>query len=476
MSNPRKFDDDTSKNLSKNKHIEKSMFGELWSALSATMIYEPNLSYIGMNQAINLGTEFFSQECNKSPNNIYISSGLTRTITTALLALRFVPNAVILVVPFISETTKDDNDDIQNIAVSSEMLKKKILFIKNWLEENWIIRFDDIEIINFLITIYKNINITNKEMIKIKNNIHRQLQCRKSEICRKKYSADLQNLVMELIKNFNDLTFNKMSKYDNSFILTTYDKLSAFSDKINIFKRGPLVDFTFYKFYEEKYSKYKNLQKPENIGKRAELQRLGTMPTGCPNPHLKEIDYFFNHVLLKIFKYVKQSKDIDTHTLVNSKIYAFAHGDLIKKLCESKNKTRYEELYDKLDNMPNTMVVSNTITIDIVPKDITIKNFNFDIIHEPSNIRSKYYYFEHYNENVCRRESVKGIINYPLGELGKRGHALDLENYPSTEDVSFYYKNPEKYDSEIVDIYSQKYLKYKKKYLNLKKIIFNAYI
>lgn len=124
--------------------------------IASAFLYEPNLSFIGMNHAINLGTNYFVY--NNNEHNIYISSPLTRTITTALLSLRFVENAVIYVVPYINEKNNPSNIvgmDYQNTAVDSVLLKKKILFVKEWLEHFWIIKFDDIEIRKFLINIYE---------------------------------------------------------------------------------------------------------------------------------------------------------------------------------------------------------------------------------------------------------------------------------------------------------------------------------
>ena len=106
-----------------------------------------------------------------------------------------------------------------------------------------------------------------------------------------------------------------------------------------------------------------------------------------------------------------------------------------------------------------------------------IISHDFKIIYTPIQIRSSYYNFEHYNENVCKRESIKGIINYPLGHPSE---ILDLRQYPPTSSVAFYYDNIERYNEAILPTqiggYKQKYLKYKEKYLNLKNIIFNAYI
>ena len=111
--------------------------------------------------------------------------------------------------------------------------------------------------------------------------------------------------------------------------------------------------------------------------------------------------------------------------------------------------------------MMNTTVVSNTITFGQLHRII---NHEFEIIHIPTQIRSSYYNFEYYNADICKLQSIKGIINYPLGDPQVD---LDREKYIPTEDVKFFYDDGKNYNGLPLQI-QQKYLKYKKKYLNLK--------
>jgi hypothetical protein len=436
----KRFKDDTTSNLEKNKHASKNMLSSFFSAIKAINDYEPNLTYIGMNQAINLGTDFFSKPEHTNPNNIYLSSGLTRTITTALLALRYKQDAVIYVVPYINETSKGV-DDKQNNAVPSIILKKKILFIKDWLEKNWIIEFDDIEIINFLIVIYENIDVNDTIMKELKDKIEYVLECRKSETCRETKKSNLQELITKLIDEMTsrfryEHRFFKSDIQNNNldFVMNTYNKLKSIN--LREFKRGPKVDFSIYEFYEKIYSK--------------------KFPW-YHSPYQQNVNHFLNDVLLKRFKDLK-----------NLKFYAFAHGNLIKDLWFESKPDTYERYQHKTEeDILNTLVVSDNLTVS--KKLNKVINHDFEIIYTPIQIRSSYYNFEHYNENVCKRESIKGIINYPLGHPHE---ILNLRHYPPTSSVAFYYNNKERYEAMLpnqIGGYKQKYLKYKEKYLNLKK-------
>src|SRR5579863_10548211 len=120
-------------------------------------LYHPNLSFIGMQQAILLGTDFVR---NQLPYDAVFVSPSLRTIMTALLAFRGT-NQRIIVIPFIVEhlniAGKFDN---VNPPLALDKLKKYVAFVKDWLEENWIENFDDIE----LMTLLNTINSTIKEI------------------------------------------------------------------------------------------------------------------------------------------------------------------------------------------------------------------------------------------------------------------------------------------------------------------------
>lgn len=452
------------------KTDDKSTLSSTYSYIINKFKYEPNLTYIGMNHSINLGTDFFSQPHRNNSKNIYISSGLTRTITTALLALRFIPNAVIYVVPYINEIHNGwDNivGDKQNKAVESSILIKKIMFIKDWLERNWITRFDDIEIINFLIAIYEIINeeITVVPGIEkprtIKEKIKNVLDCRKNIKCRNENIGNVQNLVLEIVNNKyikkgiyfrwgknNDI--KDETKY--KFVMNTIKKVKKLlEDRKNI--RGPIVNFEIYNYFEHLYS-------------------IGTKD--IPDTKYSNSDFFLSNVLKVIHNDIifneenrtypqnlKRSNQVNTDDIT---IYAFIHGSLIRKMWKENKSDTYAINEDELEDMMNTTIISNTITFGQLHRII---DHDFEIIHRPTKIRSSYYNFEHYNTNVCKLQSIKGIINYPLGEPLTD---LDRIKYVPTQDVEFFYGNEKKYNNLPLQIggYKQKYLKYKKKYLNLK--------
>ena len=118
------------------------------SLLKSTWKYQPNLSFIGMQQAILLGTDFINKE---PAYDVVFASPTVRAIMTAMLGFRSKPNVVIYVVPYISEhqnPMKDITGDYQNKPVNSNILKRIISFMKDWLSRKWFYFYDDIEVIN----------------------------------------------------------------------------------------------------------------------------------------------------------------------------------------------------------------------------------------------------------------------------------------------------------------------------------------
>jgi len=452
------------------EHKQEDLFQRVKSGVTASNYWEPNLSYIGMNQAINLGTDFFSTRNN--PKNIYISSGLTRTITTALLALRFIPEAVIYVVPYINEIgniAQTFRADWQNTAVKSSILKKKILFIKNWLDINWITRFDDIEIINFLITIYEIIDDYYSGGPNYKQRIIEVLNCRKNRQCRDTNMEQLQELVLLLINDqyiispeYTYLKREDRDKYD--FVINTARRIRLFIENINIYKRGPTVNFEIYDYYEK-------LRETPNY------QRV------IPDTTLSNIDFFLSDVLKVIHRdirvdpvtckyptYLQMLPDTDREPIT---IYAFVHGSLIRDMWKRFSNDTYEQFRHPLEEMMNTFIVSDTITLRKISNKIINHDFKM-IDYKPVKIRSSYNNFEKFNKNVCNLNSIKGIINFQLGDP-TRDH---IHNLPPAEDVQFFYPitgtNYQRIYRDDLPLqiagYKKKYLKYKQKYLDQKKI------
>jgi len=448
-------------------------FSTTASKIKGTFMYEPNLSYVGMSHAINLGTNFFSKDEHSNNTNIYISSALTRTITTALLALRFVPNAVIYVVPYINEINNAGEQlgiDFQNTAVKSSILKKKILFIKKWLDINWITYFDDIEIINFLIIIYEIIDISiNADAKKVKETIIIVLNCRKYIGCRRDNYKQLQEYVVKLLK-MKDLDSYLIRKDNTKYTLVTdfIKKAQTLVSNLTQFKYGPTVNFEIYDYYEQLRTKpgYKDI---------------------IPDTTISNINFFLTDVLKIIYRdikfpenfqiYPKNLKKLEDGPRKDINIYAFAHGNLIRQIWrEFHNKEDESQLYGNvkhtLETMMNTAVISDIITLT---KDLhRILKHKFTIIHTPEKIRSTYYNFEKYHPDVCKLQSIKGIINYPLyhDTLDTSKVAVFKNNYPPDKNSEFFYNDIAHYTNDlplVIEGYERKYLKYKQKYLDLKK-------
>jgi hypothetical protein len=398
--------------------------------------------------------------------NIYISSPLTRTITTALLALRFVENAVIYVVPCINEIENVSSKvgiDHQNTAVPCNLLKKKIFFIKEWLGKFWITKFDDIEIRNFLKNIYRTTTNENLKLV-IYNFFYKRMQGNKS------LDLDLKNiqpLINNLICDDNLLSYIKRDDCDlYEKIVRTLDKLKKYKNKFDKFKKGPTVNFEIYEHYE----KLKKNKQYEHV---------------IPNLAHTNTDFFYTNVLNVILRDIRFNEDTNSYPkqlrFMNMKenyngvkIFAFAHGSLIRNIWKTFNPDTYENKSHELENMMNTAIITDKIEICtcnhiIINHEFSINDYKPEKIRKIDDLN-----FESYNENICKLESVKGIINY-FDELDKP----EFQKYQSS-DIDYYKANRDKFNNDNLpsqfaganlnntDPYKNKYIKYKNKYLNLK--------
>jgi len=140
----------------------------LFSKIKSLLFYEPSLSFIGMQQAILLGSklnDFNDDFC-------FICSSMTRTIMTALFSLRNKTNVKIYVCPYINEIPSPISYfgvDYHNTAVPSHILKQRIDYVLSWIKKNWIDVFDDIMFFDELLEIKnKNDKLKND---KLKNEV-----------------------------------------------------------------------------------------------------------------------------------------------------------------------------------------------------------------------------------------------------------------------------------------------------------------
>jgi hypothetical protein len=375
-----------------------------------SLVYEPNLSFIGMSQAINL-----SSYINKIHDNvdIFISSPMTRTIMTALISLRYqnlIKSITVYICPFINEFTSVDFLDIndyQNKAVPSTTLIKRILFIKDWMERNWISSYDDIEVIDDLITIY---DVADKDY---KDRLTKIFNCRKNK---NKTTCNTDNET-NIVRFINDFITNKENIDSSIQVIKDFiTKYTLIMDKDNFvkFKRGPEINYDIYKYYEE-------------------IEPKITLKT----------DY--NKFLSEVIPYIQQTPSYNNP----KKFVIYSHGLFIKDIWKVLNLSSYKFYEEELQHLMNTQVL----------KHEKYSEYNyFRLDNSPVKIRDSYFNFEEYNQNVCRKQSVKGVINYKFAEI----KPSNLEPYPKEQmdnDVRFVYEEEQ---------YKIKYLKYKQKYLKLK--------
>lgn len=455
-------------NLNKdfNQKLSKNLFEnmkELTSIAKAFSKYHPNLSYIGIQQSILL-----NMKLRKSPRSytaVFVSPTV-RTIMTAMIALRGL-STKIYVVPFISEHINLAGPfDDQNTALESSLLKRQITFIKKWFEENWISKFDDICIMMTLrklknileSTTNTNIHTNNsKDFINQINDIFEckivpsQPQAKDSEKSSEKCNnlTKIKTLLDKLQKDFSceneDTDCKKITKIAENLTLMISPS----------YLRGHPICFSMLENYE-------NIANKENQNNsKYYINQLLRKP---------DFSKFYTSILPTAVKMntLTTSSDI--------KIMCVSHGGVMKKFFSQK----YSET-EAPKHILNTQIFREIIPTNYI--DFT-KNGGFHWNHYvPTKIRSNFENFEALNTDICRLESLKGIINYPLYNpdwATKIKPAISfLEKKPLKEyvsnDVQFYFDNIEQYHKPTginvmggsnVD-FNKKYKKYKKKYDNL---------
>jgi bisphosphoglycerate-dependent phosphoglycerate mutase len=349
--------------------------------------YHPNLSYIGMQQAILLG-KFIK---NIDYDIICVSPTL-RTIMTALMALRGT-NHKIYVVPFIIEDTNPLclGNDMQNTPLSSLSLQQNVLFIKDWLEKNWIENFDDIELMDNLSAL-KNILVgsgNNKKEIELIDKI-------------------LNYKIRTTLNDVKNLT-HTLSNIQN----VQAQKMVGIIKKMCDIKyiRGPDIDFTILEHFESDLYK-------------------------------QSFDEFFNLII----PYISNVNNIQKSNL---KILCVTHGNSMANYFKNKYN---------ISNMAhpcNTETYEEIIKCSPNFKNIYDKQFN-NSIYKPIKIRTNYENFESINGNICALNGLKGVVNNNINCNCNANNELQ-------KDVKFFCENSNKY---VHDNYKNKYIKYKRKYIN----------
>ena len=451
------------------------------SSNKSAFVYEPNLSFIGMQHAIMLDLKFVENEMNTLPYDIVFVSPLTRTIMTALMAFRHYPNIKIYVVPYISEHLNISSsvgigsiDDYQNKPVSSYDLKKRIKFIKDWLETNWLEYYDDIEVITTLRYIRDDIMSRNSsdnnfdiKLNIVLNEITEALQCRP-----KGYITDYgligighRKIAYKTLCNMKRAIVSVVEAR-NSFNSNVQGKIDRLNDllKPNII-RGPEVDFSI-------------LEKIENSGKDLH----------------SNFEKFYEEILPEFL-----------NRLNNHKILCVSHGSVMKEYFNQQYPTA------NISDVTNTQVFEEIISYNAMSfNGFQHLNLNSQK-YLPISIRQSFQNFEYVNYDICRTESIKGIINYYMNknfeniyenikkQKSNKDEKVSIYNdkvpqddallvpassyYTSffaqksidyvNPDVKFYYNKKWSDFAPVNNIvkggYYDKYKKYKQKYLELKK-------
>lgn len=445
------------------------------SQIKATAKYHPNLSFIGMQQAILLGSEYSKD---KKYDAIFVSASL-RSIMTAMMALRGC-DCVIHVIPYITEhinlAGKIDKD-YQNKSVPPEILKRLVLYVKDWLENNWIKYFDDIMLIeklNKLKKFYVYKNLPQQDIILIdtilscKTNIDKKQWLSRQNYYLKtnpdlKYESWYKDCVDKIMFNISILTDaleSEINTYDTKLLRgkEIHTGLKPYYDfLINIrkpqFIRGPPVDFTYWEKYQDDTTK---LTQDEIFNK------------------------FYTDFLPQ---YIKD------HNKLKYNFMCVSHGSIMRNYF----KTKYPDTkIPGKNDMYNTQVCHEEFDFNILLHDYTITNNNINCYqYVPKKIRTneKYKDLELQNINICRTESLKGMLNYPIWDIEKSsgfqptlgiGQVINFPlNTYATIDNQFlfekdgtilknnkYYKESDK--TIITGGSKHKYEKYKAKYLQLK--------
>lgn len=383
-----------------------------WNTITTTKLksswnYEPNLSYIGMQQAIKLRTNYLKGKS----YDIVVCSCSTRTIMTALLACRHNFNATIFVVPYISEIQNIVSyigKDYQNTGVSSSVLKQRIAFIKDWLEYNWINNFDDIEIMEDLAAIKKfikshfNTDPLISQIDELLNN-----KPRKGIVTNFDTSKYVPVSVIDIIKGVIKLFEGAV--HEDPFVA----KYIPILENCRRFIRGPPVNFSILEYFEKEYQKRHNdLMKSQY------------------DTHNNNIFFFYTQVIQQLNKIVIKNNN-DTLSIL-----CFSHGSLIRYIWKTKNPKTYEKLAEELKHMRNTTVITENLNAN-----------TFTIVYTPPLIRTTYQNFESLNIDVCRTESIKGILNFDLADTALTSTLKTYVVAPvvavekRTEDVKFFNKD-----------------------------------
>ena len=415
------------------------------SMFSLGQISHPPLSYLGIQQAINLGINNKIIDINF--DRYYCSPSL-RTIMTACLALRKKANARtnpirLYLNPYLIEKRSIGEYDRQNSIVPNIQLEKMIIYLKLWFKEHYFNNYIDYEFVYIMYDLVRLLNHDNnltkykeliKNLLKVKETVKtvktsETTETKKEllnkllkELKKEDYKEPIKKFSIINIENGDDIYIKILSFIDNPIldekekeeensIILDYriiiEQLKTFRDE-KIFMNNIIIDYSYYDFYDFK-------EHDANI-------------------HKFIIDYIF------FFKDNMPKKDY--------KILCFSHGaTLFESFSLETSLKNTEILHYNLKTENKQRIFNNNIVINKNIEDICGSLYSL--------YKSKYKMF-------------KVIDNY----FNDINYIINTDN---TIDNNFKVNNTIEVDEEYVVLeggkYKHKYLKYKNKYLNYKNYI-----
>lgn len=202
---------------------EKSFINNIYKKIiklykwSSIFNMHPILSFIGMQHAVKLGMKIKHDQIKFQH---VFSSSMIRTILTSLVAFRGT-NKTIYVMPHIHEVGLKYFEFISEKPQDINELKYYVEFMKEWISNNWIVNFDDIEVLEYIEILKKLNNNDINDAIKIYNDN------------KLKSIQKINNIIMNLNLNKD---YDRIKQF---FYIISDDKLRK------DYLRGPPVNYEF---------------------------------------------------------------------------------------------------------------------------------------------------------------------------------------------------------------------------------------
>ena len=490
-------------------------------------ISQPPLSEYGLLQACNLGIKI-----DENYNAIFCSPS-TRTIMTIMLALETKyrnidrPNKKVIITDNIIENQNIAGAvgaDYQNKAVNQENLTSIIYFLREWLNNNYFLYFplSDFnlvtlhgELLNYIDStlepmILSNIDFLDKNFLKKKFQLLKLLIKENNSLLNDEIGEAKINILNNIIEKINDLIieFERIRNNNvNSPIQAIHiQKLNELLSKLRYYQKTDRFDFIKFRFEKDIHkTKTSNLEilirTKKSVRNNMEYfmhYALNKYPNGkilciTHGSFLRatfgpELTKFNNHNIEITLRELDQKINQPNITLLEK-----------DKLEKEKIKTRKHIVTKDSENeIDNTQIlIQNLDSKDIASFTRVHKNTDQEIIPKHAFINAKKANNQKYdNDNMCKSslesndENMFSII-HRMAVYGRdsrldnsqlnRKFKIGSNNF--TKQTPIFQQHPDEFvdvneagvaeevgiDEDGDNKYFQKYLKYKQKYLELRK-------